>query len=76
MVRSFSRGADLQRRQVQSPSDAEASLMNPAPRFTFKHCKARSHQHWKKRENLAAEVRFTLGAGEAVNTRVGTPAAN
>ena len=48
-MRSFSRGADLQSRQVQSPSDAEASLMNPAPRFTFKHCKEKSHQHRKER---------------------------
>ena len=48
-MRSFSRGADLQSRQVQSPSDAEASLMNPAPRFTFKHCKEKSHQHRKQR---------------------------
>ena len=77
-MRNFSKGADLQSRQIQSPSDADANLMNPAPRFTFKHCKKGSRNNIAKKmwENLATEVGITLGAGETINTMVGAPSAD
>ena len=73
MARSFSKGADLQSRQVHSASDAEASLMKPTPRLTFKHCKENSNTSSERKDPMNKETLRQKRASHFEQERPSTP---